>query len=172
MEQLSEWWLTDSDFCMGISALVRRMECIRRGIPESLHIMERWKRLRAVGHPSLQFMTIAWSITTSGAIWRADTSRGIQKHPLINLMHILNEMPLGFPLVIDLTTSIPHAEFQHHMREEGHECRQHAYEHEMVQKWMYIKSLVTPNHGFDATLFKRSFCELNCTWESFEARFR
>jgi hypothetical protein len=82
--------LTDSDLRMGISAIARRVEHVRRGITENLHMMKRRERLLALIHPNLRFTAIAGSIATSEAVRRADTSRGIQGRMPHNLYDILD----------------------------------------------------------------------------------
>jgi hypothetical protein len=165
------WKLTASDLRMGISALARRMEHVRRGVTESLHMMERRNRLRVVAHPSLRFAAIAWSIATSQAVLRADNSRGIQRRHLMNLFNTLGAVT-SFPSAAVISIeSIFHSVFQHYtdsLMKAGHTCQQ-SYEYDMHKCWIYINSLVTPNHELDDPLYK-SCCKEYC--KSFQPGFR
>jgi hypothetical protein len=164
------WKLATSDILMGISALARRMARVRSGVMESLHMVERRNRLRDVVHPSLRFASIAWSTATSQAVLRADNSRGLQRRHLLKLFNMLRDVVhLEFPsAVANLIDSIIHSEFQDYkvsMMKAGHTCQQSV----RYNRWIYIKSLVTPNHELDDTLCKSVCSSLDC--ESYEPGF-
>jgi len=148
------WRLTNSDIRMGISALTRRVEHVRKGVTESLDMMERRKRLHAVGDPRLRFCAIAWSIATSKAMRRADTSRGYRGRNFCSLFDYFSVVGdfLGLESVIPTIDG----NYWDNLIEAGHTCHSQIsiYEREEAGQLIYIASLVTLNRESDAPSFK------------------
>lgn len=167
-----EWKLTDSEFLMGISSLARRTKCVRTGVLESQHMMERRNRLYALPYPDLRFAAITWSIATSEAIRRADISRGIQKRDLHHRLGII----CGLNIVTSFSSAakdfmksaLQSSEFlcyKETMIRAGHTCPISRFEfddfYDRPDYWIYVKSLVTPNQELGDTLLQ-GFCSPAC----------
>jgi hypothetical protein len=159
------WRLTDSDLLMGISAIGRRVEHVKRGITESLHMMKRRERLLALVHPSLRFAAIAWSIATSEAVQRADNSRGIQGrrlHDLFRTLGIVVKFPHPARAFIDSTSGFD-SDYWYKSTVAGHKCLLQIsfLERETPARWIYIASLATMNYESDPTSYK-ILCREEC----------
>jgi hypothetical protein len=171
---ISGWKLTNSDFCMGISALVRHVERIRGGVSENLYAAKRRERLQLV-HPLLRFAAITWSICTSEAMRRADASRGTIERCSVKLFYDLEFALEGLSLDMDFMESTMRSKFRgfwNSRGEAGHTCHiDHGDDVAVVERWIYIKSLVAPNFDIDVT-FLGIVCDKQCASTRFEASFR
>jgi hypothetical protein len=162
---LSGFQLTNSDLRTGISALERRIEHVRSGVTESLHMMKRRKCLKVIVHPNVRFAAIAWSIATSEAMRRADTSRGIQRRGnFAELYRGLRDIVRFTDPARAFIKSAMGADYWDKLVQAGHTCHNQIYpsEREDAGCWIYIASLVTLNHESDDTSFK-ILCGGKCT---------
>jgi len=98
---ISGWKLTNSDFCMGISALVRTCGSVLKEEFQKISTRQSGEKRLQLVHPLLRFAAITWSICTSEAMRRADASRGTIERCGINLFRDLDFALGGLSLDMD-----------------------------------------------------------------------
>ena len=156
------WRLTSFDLHLGISALRRRVERVRKGVTEVPHMVERRKRVHIVD-PGVRFAAIAWTIATSEAMRSANASRGDQQPHLHSLVYSLTKVvEFSASARAFIKSTISSGYWQIHGVcydrmssfdfEEPEECS--------GSRWIYVASLVTSSQESNATSFK-IFCPGN-----------
>jgi hypothetical protein len=105
---------------------------------------------------------------------RADASRGTIERRSINLFYDLECALEGLSLDMDFMEPTMRSKFRgfwNSRREAGHTCHIDHIDIAVVERWIYIKSLVAPNFDIDVT-FLGIVCDKECAGTRFEASFR